>query len=92
LKPGGRFYCLEFSPGVMPHIKPLYDQYCLKVLPKIGQLVAKDRDSYQYLAESIQQFPTQPILAERIKKAGLDQVRWLNLTGGIAVIHSGWKI
>lgn len=92
LKPGGRFFCLEFSPGVAKQLKPLYDRYCLSVLPKIGALVAKDSGSYQYLAESIQKFPLQPILAERMKQAGLEQVKWLNLTGGIAVIHSGWKL
>lgn len=92
LKPGGRFFCMEFSPGVIPQLKPFYDQYCLNVLPKIGQFVAKDRDAYQYLAESIQKFPLQPVLAKRIEKAGLEQVKWLNLTGGIAVIHSGWKL
>lgn len=92
LKPGGRFYCLEFSSGVKKSIKPLYDRYCMTALPWLGQFVAKDRNSYQYLAESIQKFPTQQALAKRMEKAGLEQVKWLNLTGGIAVIHSGWKI
>jgi demethylmenaquinone methyltransferase/2-methoxy-6-polyprenyl-1,4-benzoquinol methylase len=92
LKPGGRFYCLEFSPGVRRELKPLYDRYCLDILPWIGQFVAKDRDAYQYLAESIQKFPTQAILAKRMEQAGLSQVKWRNLTGGIAVIHSGWRL
>jgi demethylmenaquinone methyltransferase/2-methoxy-6-polyprenyl-1,4-benzoquinol methylase len=92
LKPGGKFYCMEFSPGVRRELKPLYDRYCLGVLPWIGEFVAKDRKAYQYLAESIQQFPTQSALAKRMETAGLSQVKWLNLTGGIAVIHEGWKL
>jgi demethylmenaquinone methyltransferase/2-methoxy-6-polyprenyl-1,4-benzoquinol methylase len=92
LKPGGRFYCLEFSPGVRTMIKPAYDRYCMNLLPWIGQFVAKDRDSYQYLAESIQAFPDQARLAKRIEDAGLSRVKWRNLTGGIAVIHSAWKL
>ena len=92
LKPGGRFFCLEFSPGVRPALKPLYERYCTEILPLLGQHVAHDRASYKYLAESIRQFPPQPELAKRMEKAGLAQVKWLNLTGGIAVIHSGWKL
>ena len=92
LKPGGRFFCMEFSPGVRREIKPLYDRYCQKILPLLGQFVAQDREAYQYLAESILKFPTQPVLAKRMEAAGLSQARWVNLTGGIAVIHSGWRI
>jgi demethylmenaquinone methyltransferase / 2-methoxy-6-polyprenyl-1,4-benzoquinol methylase len=92
LKPGGRFYCLEFSPGVAKHLKPLYDRYCDEILPRLGGLIAQDRGSYQYLAESIKKFPDQPALAKRMEAAGLEQINWLNLTGGIAVIHSGWRV
>ncbi|MGE3623458.1 MAG: class I SAM-dependent methyltransferase [Bdellovibrionales bacterium] len=92
LKPGGRFFCLEFSPGVNARLKPLYDNYCMQVLPKIGALVAQDRDAYKYLAESIRQFPEQRALAKRMETAGLHKAGWTNLTGGIAVIHSAWKI
>ncbi len=92
LRPGGRFYCLEFSPGVRKEIKPLYDRYCLGVLPWIGQMVAQDRASYEYLAESIMKFPDQKTLARRIENAGMEKVKWTNLTGGIAVIHSAWKL
>jgi demethylmenaquinone methyltransferase/2-methoxy-6-polyprenyl-1,4-benzoquinol methylase len=92
LKPGGRFLCLEFSPGVMPTLKPLYEAYCVKVLPRLGQLIAKDRGAYQYLAESILKFPPQEDLAARMEKAGLERSRWTNLTGGIAVIHEGWRL
>ena len=91
LRPGGRFYCLEFSPGVRREIKPFYDRYCMGALPWIGQFVAQDRAAYQYLAESIQAFPDQAALAKRIEAAGLSRVKWTNLTGGIAVIHSAWK-
>lgn len=92
LKPGGRFFCMEFSSGVVPALKPIYEQYCLHILPWLGENVAGDRKPYQYLAESILRFPTQEELAKRMEKAGLVQAKWINLTGGIAVIHSGWKI
>jgi len=91
LKPGARFFCMEFSPGVMPALKPLYEAYCVNVLPLLGQFVAQDRDAYQYLAESILQFPPQEQLAKRMEKAGLSHAKWTNLTGGIAVIHEGWR-
>lgn len=92
LRPGGKFFCLEFSPGVARSLKPLYDRYCDTVLPWLGARVAKDRESYQYLAESIRQFPPQQELALRMEKAGLSRVTWRNMTGGIAVVHSGWRI
>jgi len=92
LKPGGRFFCMEFSPGVVPALKPLYEAYCVNVLPLLGQFIAKDREAYQYLAESILQFPLQAELAKRMEKAGLSQAKWTNLTGGIAVIHEGWRV
>lgn len=91
LKPGGRFYCLEFSPGVTPALKPFYDRYCMDVLPRLGGLVAGNAGAYKYLAESIRQFPLQPALAKRMEKAGFSGVKWVNLTGGAAVIHWGWK-
>lgn len=92
LRPGGRFFCLEFSPGVARHLKPIYDRYCETVLPWLGAHVAEDRSSYQYLAESIRQFPPQEELAERMGKAGFSRVKSLNFTGGIAVVHSGWRL
>ncbi|MDR3425739.1 MAG: bifunctional demethylmenaquinone methyltransferase/2-methoxy-6-polyprenyl-1,4-benzoquinol methylase UbiE [Alphaproteobacteria bacterium] len=92
LKPGGRFFCMEFSPGVIPALKPLYETYCVNVLPLLGEFVAKDREAYQYLAESILKFPAQQELAKRMEKAGLSQVKWTNLSGGIAVIHEGWRL
>jgi demethylmenaquinone methyltransferase/2-methoxy-6-polyprenyl-1,4-benzoquinol methylase len=92
LKPGGRFFCMEFSPGVIPALRPLYEAYCVNVLPLLGEYVAKDRDAYQYLAESILKFPPQAELAKRMRKAGLASAKWTNLTGGIAVIHEGWRL
>lgn len=92
LKPGGRFMCLEFSKVVLPVLDDLYDIYSFKILPVMGQIVAKNREAYQYLAESIRQFPPQEQMIERMKKAGLSQCSYRNLSGGIAAIHSGWRI
>ena len=92
LKPGGRFFCLEFSHVVLAPLRRLYQRYSDAVIPRLGQVVAGDRDSYDYLVESIRRFPTQPALADRMRAAGLGRVRWLNLSGGIAAIHSGWRL
>ena len=92
LKPGGRFMCLEFSQVVMPVLDKFYDLYSFKLLPEIGAVVAKDRDSYQYLAESIRKFPPQEEFAQMIRDAGFEHVKYRNLTGGIAAIHTGWNI
>ena len=92
LKPGGRFLCLEFSRVVIPVFASLYDHYSFKVLPAMGEFVAKDRDSYQYLAESIRKFPPQDELIERMQGAGLAMTSYRNLSGGIAALHSGWRI
>jgi len=83
---------MEFSPGVHEALKPLYETYCVNVLPVLGELVAQDRDAYRYLAESILKFPPQAELAKRMEKAGLSRAKWTNLTGGIAVIHDAWRI
>lgn len=92
LKPGGRFFCLEFSPGVAPGLRGLYERYCATILPLLGACVAQDRASYQYLAESIQRFPSQQELARRMEQAGLARARWINFMGGIAVVHTGWRL
>lgn len=92
LRPGGRFMCLEFSRPTQPWLDPIYDAYSFKVLPWLGDKVAKDREAYQYLAESIRRFPDQQDLAERMRRAGLEQVKWRNLSAGIAAIHSGWRL
>ncbi|MDE3116759.1 MAG: bifunctional demethylmenaquinone methyltransferase/2-methoxy-6-polyprenyl-1,4-benzoquinol methylase UbiE [Pseudomonadota bacterium] len=92
LKPGGRFLCLEFSKVVMPFLDAAYDRYSFAVLPKLGQWVAKDAASYQYLAESIRKFPPQQKFAAMIEAAGLSQVKVRNFMGGIAAMHSAWRI
>lgn len=92
LKPGGRFFCMEFSPGMPKGLKNIYDIYSFAIIPMLGEAVAKDRASYQYLAESIRQFPLQPVLAKRMEKAGFEHVGWENLMGGIVAIHEGWKL
>lgn len=92
LKPGGRFFCLEFSRVALPSLRRLYDIYSTAVIPRLGAVVAGDRDSYQYLVESIRRFPQQQALADRMAAAGLARARWRNLSGGIAAIHSGWRL
>ncbi len=92
LKPGGRFLCLEFSRVVVPLLDRLYDLFSFRVLPALGAVVARDRDSYQYLVESIRRFPPQDDLAGRIAAAGFGVVRYRNLSGGIAALHSGWRV
>jgi demethylmenaquinone methyltransferase/2-methoxy-6-polyprenyl-1,4-benzoquinol methylase len=92
LKPGGRFLCLEFSKVNMPGLDALYDAYSFKLLPKMGALVAGDAQSYRYLAESIRRFPPPDQFARMIANAGLDQVKIRTLSGGIAAMHSAWRI
>lgn len=92
LKPGGRFFCLEFSRVEAPLLRRAYDLYSFAVLPRLGGIVAKDRDAYQYLVESIRQFPPQAELAAMMRDAGFEQVSWRNLSGGIAAIHTGWRL
>lgn len=92
LKPGGRFYCLEFSKVNEPLLAKLYDVYSFKVIPKIGKLVAKDEESYQYLVESIRKFPQQRELMRRLEAAGFQKCRFENLTFGVVAIHEGVKI
>jgi len=92
LKPGGRFLCLEFSRVDTPGFDALYEAYSLNVLPRLGKLVAGDAEAYRYLAESIRRFPPQAAFAKMIEKAGLARVKVRNLTGGVAALHSAWKI
>ena len=92
LKPGGRFLCLEFSRVAVPWLRALYDRYSFTVLPVLGSMVAGDREAYQYLVESIRRFPDQDALVERVEAAGLDQVRYRNLSGGIVAVHSAWRL
>ena len=92
LKPGGRFLCLEFSHVVVPLLDRLYDLYSFNVLPVLGAVVAGDRGAYRYLVESIRRFPPQEKLAGMMAAAGLEQVSYRNLSGGIAAMHSAWRI
>ncbi len=92
LRPGGRFLCLEFSHPVLPGLDRLYDFYSFRIIPNLGQLVARDRDSYRYLVESIRRFPDQARFSAMIEEAGLERVSIRNLSGGIAAIHSAWKL
>jgi demethylmenaquinone methyltransferase / 2-methoxy-6-polyprenyl-1,4-benzoquinol methylase len=92
LKPGGRFLCLEFSRVEAPILDALYERFSFSVLPKLGEWVAQDAQSYRYLAESIRKFPPQAQFARMIEQAGLSRVKVRNLSGGIAALHSAWKI
>jgi demethylmenaquinone methyltransferase/2-methoxy-6-polyprenyl-1,4-benzoquinol methylase len=92
LKPGGQFFCLEFSHVKNPALRKAYDAWSFNVIPAIGEKVTKDRESYQYLVESIRQFPKQAELASRLETAGFEKVRVINLSGGIAAIHTGVRL
>jgi demethylmenaquinone methyltransferase/2-methoxy-6-polyprenyl-1,4-benzoquinol methylase len=92
LKPGGRFVCLEFSRPTTRPLAKLYDAWSFNAIPKIGELIAKDRDSYQYLVESIRKFPHQSAFAAELEAAGFARVSVTNLSGGIAAIHTGLKL
>lgn len=92
LKPGGRFLCLEFSAVDMAGLDRLYEFYSFNVIPELGRLVTGDGDSYRYLVESIARFPNQARFAAMIEKAGFSRVEHRNLSGGIAAIHSGWRL
>jgi demethylmenaquinone methyltransferase/2-methoxy-6-polyprenyl-1,4-benzoquinol methylase len=92
LKPGGRFMCLEFSQIPLPLIQKAYDLYSFNVIPRLGQAITGDRESYQYLVESIRQFPDQERFRAMIEAAGFGRVAYRNLTLGVAALHSGWKI
>lgn len=92
LRQGGRLMVLEFSQIPNDLMQKAYDLYSFNVIPVMGQIVAGDRDSYQYLVESIRKFPDQETFATMIREAGFDQVKYRNMTMGIAALHSGWKI
>ena len=92
LRKGGRFMGLEFSDVTVPGLKQIYDFYSFNVIPGMGQAIANDRDSYQYLVESIKMFPKQPEFAMLIEDAGFKCVSYTNMTGGIVAMHTGYKL
>ena len=92
LKPGGRFLCLEFSQVQVPLLDNLYDTWSFRAIPRLGKLIAGDEESYRYLVESIRRFPNQDRFKAMIAAAGFERVQYRNLSGGIAALHSGWRI
>lgn len=92
LKTGGHFLCLEFSECQVPVLDRIYDLHSFEVIPRLGKLTAGDEESYRYLVESIRKFPKQDAFADMIRAAGFSRVSYKNLTGGVAAIHSGWRI
>ncbi|MEL7127279.1 MAG: bifunctional demethylmenaquinone methyltransferase/2-methoxy-6-polyprenyl-1,4-benzoquinol methylase UbiE [Pseudomonadota bacterium] len=92
LKPGGRLMVLEFSQLPNDGLQKLYDLYSFNVIPRMGQVIAGDRDSYQYLVESIRKFPDQQTFLNMVRAAGFENAKYRNLSMGIACLHSGWKI
>tara|TARA_B100001123_G_scaffold401841_1_gene488940 strand:+ start:3599 stop:4324 length:726 start_codon:yes stop_codon:yes gene_type:complete len=92
LKPGGLFACLEFSHLPNASLQQLYDMYSFAFIPRMGQLIANDRESYQYLVESIRRFPDQEHFADMLRDAGLERVTYRNLSGGIVAMHQGWRL
>ncbi|WP_421789466.1 class I SAM-dependent methyltransferase [Hyphobacterium sp.] len=92
LKPAGRFLCLEFSRPTTRALERIYDAWSFNAIPRLGEAIAKDRDSYQYLVESIRRFPNQDAFADELRVAGFGQVGVTNYSGGIAALHTGWRI
>ena len=92
LRPGGRLMVLEFSQLPNPMMQAAYDAYSFNVIPQMGKMITGDRDSYQYLVESIRKFPDQDTFLEMVKTAGFDNAKYSNLSMGIAALHSGWKL
>lgn len=92
LKYGGRFCCLEFSTTEWPGFADIYDAYSMRVVPRLGGVIARDRASYQYLVESIRRFPPMPEFADMIAQAGFARVSVTPILGGAVAIHRGWKV
>ena len=92
LKPGGRFMVLEFSQVPIPMVQWIYDRYSFNMIPRMGKAITGDSDSYQYLVESIRKFPDQERFAAMIRAGGFEQVKYRNMTLGVAALHSGWKL
>ena len=92
LRPGSRFLCLEFSSVTMPGLDKLYDMFSFNVIPRIGQAVTGDAESYRYLVESIRRFPKPDAFAGMIRDAGFSRVKYDIMSGGIVALHSGWRL
>ena len=92
LRPGGRLMVLEFSQLPNPLLQKAYDLYSFNVIPRMGQMIAGDRESYQYLVESIRKFPDQDTFLGMVRQAGFGNAKYRNLTLGVAALHSGWKL
>lgn len=92
LRPGGRLMVLEFSQIPNDLMQKVYDLYSFNIIPRMGQVIANDRDSYQYLVESIRKFPDQETFLGMVRHAGFENAKYRNLSMGIACLHSGWKI
>ena len=92
LRPGGRLMVLEFSQLPNPMMQAAYDAYSFNVIPKMGKLIANDSESYQYLVESIRNFPDQETFLSMVKAAGFENAKFRNMTLGVAALHSGWKL
>ena len=92
LKPGGRFFCLEFSTPPTQWLRSFYDSYSFAIIPRLGGVLTGDQDSYQYLVESIRKFPKQQAFAAMIREAGFAQVGFQDYSGGICALHWGWKV
>ena len=92
LRPGGRFVCLEFSEVQVPMLDRLYDLWSFQAIPRLGKLAAGDAQPYRYLVESIRRFPRQEAFASMVRNAGFEKVSYRNLTGGVAAMHSGWRL
>ena len=92
LRPGGKLLVLEFSHVTVPALKPLYDLYSFRAMPALGRIVARDADSYRYLAESIRMHPDQETLRAMMQDAGFERCEYFNLTAGVAALHRGWKL
>ena len=90
LRPGGRFFCLEFSQVNDPLLRRLYNAYSDIVIPRLGQMIAGDRESYDYLVESIRKFPKRAILEQRMRDAGFDKAESWTMTAGIVAVHVGY--
>ncbi|MCL4104915.1 UNVERIFIED_CONTAM: hypothetical protein GTU68_018622 [Idotea baltica] len=92
LRPGGRLMVLEFSQLPNPAMQWAYDRYSFNVIPRMGKLIVNDADSYQYLVESIRNFPDQDTFAGMVSQAGFENVKYRNMTMGVVALHSGWKL